>query len=52
LGVIPAQEHEISFGDDIMKMLLKNGIAVGDRGLLVISYFENLLGMILFYYLY
>ena len=27
----PGQEHEINFGEDIVKMLPENGFAVGDR---------------------
>ncbi len=32
LIISPGQGHEINFGEDIVKMLLENGVAVGDRG--------------------
>jgi putative transposase len=31
LIISPRQEHEINFGEDMVKMLPENGIAVGDR---------------------
>jgi putative transposase len=30
--ISPGQEHEINLGDDMVKMLPENGVAVGDRG--------------------
>jgi hypothetical protein len=30
LIISPRQEHEINFGEDMVKMLPENGIAVGD----------------------
>ena len=32
LIISPGQAHEINFGEDVMKMLPENGVAVGDRG--------------------
>jgi hypothetical protein len=32
LIISPGQGHEINFGEDMMKMLPENGVAVGDRG--------------------
>jgi hypothetical protein len=32
LIISPGQEHKINFGEDMVKMLRKNGVAVGDRG--------------------
>jgi putative transposase len=32
LIISPGQKHEINFGEEIMRMLPENGVAVGDRG--------------------
>jgi putative transposase len=32
LIISPGQEHKINFGEDMVKMLRKNGVTVGDRG--------------------
>jgi Transposase DDE domain. len=37
----PGQGHEINFGDDMVKMLPENGVAVGDRGFCSRKLFEQ-----------
>jgi putative transposase len=39
--ISPGQEHEINFGDDIVKMLPENGVSVGDRGFCSRKLFEQ-----------
>jgi hypothetical protein len=41
LIVSPRQEHEITFGEDIVKMLAEDGVAVGDRGFYSRKLFER-----------
>jgi putative transposase len=41
LIVSPRQEHEITFGEDIVKMLPEDGVAVGDRGFYSRKLFER-----------
>jgi putative transposase len=37
----PGQEHEINLGEDMVKMLPENGVAVGDRGFCSRKLFEQ-----------
>jgi putative transposase len=39
--ISPGQEHEINFGEDIVKMLPEDGVAVGDRGFCSRKLFEQ-----------
>ena len=41
LIISPGQAHEINFGEDMMKMLPENGVAIGDRGFCSRKLFEQ-----------
>jgi len=46
--VSPGQAHEINFGEDMMKMLPENGVAIGDRGFFSHKLFAQFIANVLF----